>query len=638
MTTIVPRQQQVGAIQLASNALRRFRKALVVLATGLGKTITSAFIAQKVKARRVLFLVHNNYILENSLEEYRRVFGESRTYALYNGLSKNGAADADFVFASFQTMGGNLSKWRKNHFDLLIVDEGHHAHAETYRPVIEHFKCARLGLTATPDRGDLQNIREIFGNEVVNVSLEEAVARGWLPRIEYHVVTDESLDEKALQEIATEIHESKKRFTMAEVNRRIFIKKRDEEIARIINGYSEKAIVFCASISHAERLSKSLELGASFHSEVGESQQGTWDQNQATLIALKNGTVRRVCAVNAFNEGVDVPSIGLVAFCRVTGVPTIFRQQLGRGLRPGKDKLVVLDFVGNLERVQLVLEMMNRISDLHEKFTPQGEMDREGYIRERFEVSGKGFEFTFSDEIVDLMKVLERCEPRKTKDDFYPTWKEASRAAIELGITSMRDYYQKYLEDSNLPSYPQRLYGDFPGWPVFLGGVAKAEIYTTWQEASRSAIALGIKSQQEYYKEHQKDPRLPADLYSSYSDFPGMRVFLGTESYGTWQESSKAAIALGIKSQAEYWKRYKEDPRLLATPHKRYPDFPGYRVMLGGSEKFGTWQEASVVAIAMGIKSSSEYKKRYAENPRLVGSPAWSYPDFPGWHKFLGKT
>jgi hypothetical protein len=113
---------------------------------------------------------------------------------------------------------------------------------------------------------------------------------------------------------------------------------------------------------------------------------------------------------------------------------------------------------------------------------------------------------------------------------------------------------------------------------------------------------------------------------------------LGTESYGTWQESSKAAIALGIKSQAEYWKRYKEDPRLLATPHKRYPDFPGYRVMLGGSEKFGTWQEASVVAIAMGIKSSSEYKKRYAENPRLVGSPAWSYPDFPGWHKFLGKT
>ena len=516
---IVPRQQQVGAIQLASNALRKAHKALVVLATGLGKTITSAFIAQKVKARRVLFLVHNNYILENSLAEYRRVFGDSRTYALYNGLSKNGADNADLVFASFQTMGGNLSDWSKNHFDLLIVDEGHHAHAETYRPVIEYFTCSRLGLTATPDRGDLQDIREIFGNEVVNISLEEAIARGWLPRIEYHVITDESLDENALQKIMEEIKHSKKRFTMAEVNRRIFIKKRDEEIARIINGYGEKAIVFCASIPHAERLSKSLELAASFHSEVGESQADTWDQNQATLTALRNGTIRRVCAVNAFNEGIDVPSIGLVAFCRVTGVLSIFRQQLGRGLRAGKDKLIVLDFVGNLERIKLVQEMMDRVSDLHEKFTPQGEMDREGYIRERFEVSGKGFEFTFSERIVDLMKVLEHCER-----DFYPTWQEASVATQNLGIKSSTEYKIRYKEDEKLPSATHIVYSDFPGWTVFLGGALR---YETCAEASAAAQKLGTKSLREYKTRYKEDGKLPSDPGRVYPDFPGYPKFLG---------------------------------------------------------------------------------------------------------------
>ena len=489
-----------------------------MLPTGLGKTITSAFIAQKVKARRVLFLVHNNFILENSMKEYVRVFGESHTYALYNGLSKNGAADADFVFASFQTMGGNLSEWSKDHFDLLIVDEGHHAHAETYRPVIEHFTCPRLALTATPDRGDLQNIREIFGDEVVNITLEEAVARGWLPRIEYHVITDESLDDAALQEIMREIRESKKRFTMAEVNRRIFIKKRDEEIARIINGYNEKAIVFCASIHHAEGLSEFLNLSSTFHSEVGENQKDTWDQNQTTLTALKNGTTLRVCAVNAFNEGIDVPSIGLVAFCRVTGVPTIFRQQLGRGLRPGKDKLIVLDFVGNLERVQLVLEMMNRISDLHEKYTPKEDMDREGYTRERFEVSGKGFEFTFSDKLVDLMKVLEHCET-----EFYGTWQEAGVAAQKLGIESYPEYRKRYREDPRLHSDPKKFYPDFPGWKVFLN----TGFYTTCAEASTAAQRLGIKGFTEYQKRYREDPRLPSNPDAFYPDFPGWKKFLG---------------------------------------------------------------------------------------------------------------
>lgn len=534
------RVYQELATKAALKGLRaRFKRALVVMATGLGKTLTAVFVTKKFRPKKTLFLVHNNHILKHALDEFRLVFDEKTKMVTYNGMSKDGAKDADIVFATWQTMGRNLKKWKRNHFDLVIVDEAHHSEADTYRPVIDYFTGAKLGMTATPDREDKRNIRNIFGNEVINITLEEAIARGWLPRIEYHVVTDESLDEEALQEIAAEIRESKKRFTMAEVNRRIFIRKRDVEITRIINGYLEKAVVFCASITHAERLSKSLELAETFHSRKGNDQSESWNKNQKVLGALHNGTIRRVCAVNAFNEGVNVPSVGLVAFCRVTEALTIFRQQLGRGLRPGKDKLIVLDFVGNLERIQLVLELMNKISNIHKKYTPRNKIRNEGYDRQRFEVSGKGFEFTFSDEVKDLMKILDHCQ-----SNFYPTWQEASRAAIALGITRHVDYISGYRRDPRLPSTPETIYPDFPGVKIFLG----TTYYPTWQEASVKAIELKIKSFQEYTRRYKEDPRLHSSPYKFYKDFPGFSRFLGKERrsrkdfYPTWQEDRKSVV------------------------------------------------------------------------------------------------
>jgi len=642
---VTPRTYQRVAVKAALKGLRsRLKRALLVLATGLGKTMTVAFTAKEMGAKRILFLVHNNFILKHAVDEFRMVFDEKTKMATFNGMSRNGAKTADIVFATWQTMGGNLKKWARNHFDLVIVDEAHHSEAETYRPVAKYFTGAKLGITATPDREDKADIRDIFGKEVVNITLEEAIARGWLPRIEYHVITDESLDDKALQEITEEIRESKKRFTMAEVNRRIFIKKRDTEIARIIAGYNEKTIVFCASIEHAERMAKSLPLCSSFHSGKGASQGDTWAQNQETLDHLKNGIIRRVCAVNAFNEGVNVPTIGLAAFCRVTGSLTIFRQQLGRGLRPGKDKLIVLDFVGNLERIQLLLEMMNRISDLHEQFTPRGEIEREGYTSQKFEVSGKGFEFTFSDKVVDLMKVLEHCER-----ELYPTWQEASQAAIKLGIKSKMEYRERYKEDAHLPSFPLGAYDDFPGMVVFLGGVTHVEPYTTWQQASHAVKKLGIqRSGKPYAQRYREDAKLPASPRVTYPDYPGDNVFFGTPPrrgnlYKTWQQASKAAIKLKIRTFHEYLKRYKEDPKLPSSPHN-FKDFPGWGVFLGTGAKprkdravfYKTWQEASRAVKKHKLKRGRDYKVRYRVDPKLPSNPWHIYKDYPGHDVFFG--
>lgn len=635
---ITPRVYQVAAVKAAIPALKaRLKRALIVLATGLGKTLTAALVAKKMRAKKILFLVHNNFILQHAVEEFRVVFGNSTKMAVYNGMSKEGAEEAQILFATWQTMGKNLKQWDSNYFDLIIVDEAHHSGAATYLPVLKYFKAARLGITATPDRSDDLNIRTIFGKEVVNVTLEEAIARNWLPRIEYHVITDESLDEEALQRIASEIREGKKRFTMAEVNRRIFIRKRDEEIARIINSYDEKAVVFCANIKHAERLSQVLKNSATFHSSTGSHQEETWKKNQGVLADLKEGRVRRVCAVNAFNEGVDVPSVGLVSFCRVTSVSTIFRQQLGRGLRPGKDKLVVLDFVGNLERVQLVLDMMNRVADLHEQTTPRSEIAREGYIREQFEVSGKGFEFTFSDEVVDLMDVLKRVDR-----DLYPTWQEASKAAQRLKIATADKYRLSYRKDPQLPGNPAAKYGsDFPGWASFLGQEER-RIFSTWKEA-RGRLTPGKFTTRREYKDGYKemDSRLPMHPDRLYNDFPGWDTYLGKRSgpvYETWQQASKAAQKLGLVSSTQYLHGgYKKDARLPSDPSQKYSDFPNWREFLGRSLLYPTWEEASVAARQLGATSSSTYRHLCKSDHRLPTNPKVKYKDFPGWEVFLGR-
>jgi len=584
-TEIVPRVYQKQVIQVALAGLNgRFRRALVVLATGLGKTLTSAMIAKKFKARRILFLVHNNFILEHAMSEFARIFDPEKVkMVIYNGFSKKGATEADIVFATWQTMGKNLDKWSPDYFNLIIVDEAHHAEAETYKPMIVYFTGAKLGITATPDREDEADIRQVFGDEVVNITLEEAIVSGWLPRIEYHVVTDESLDEFALKQIMMEIKNAKRGFSMAEVDRRVFIRKRNKEIAKIINSHKEKAVVFCSSIGHAERMRRALKNASTFHSAKGKNNKDTHKKNQKVLNALNKGTIRQICVVDAFNEGVNVPTVGLVAFCRVTQAATVFRQQLGRGLRPGKEKLIVLDFVGNLERIRLILEMVDRIKGFGEQTG-----NREKYNQERFDVSGSGFEFTFSDEVVNLIEILKRI-----KRDLYSTWQEASVAARKLGIKTSIEYIfrKRYKEDPKLPCNPHAVYSDFPGWPKFLRDAV--EKYSTWQKASEQTRKLGIKSSTEYSKRYKEDPKLHRNPHTIYMDFPGWPVFLKGEDgkkelrkkrkdfYQRWPLAMVAVRRLRIKSHAEYKKRYKEDERLPSDPAIVYKKFPGWPVFLG---------------------------------------------------------
>jgi superfamily II DNA or RNA helicase len=622
------RPYQKIAINAAIKALQRVGKALVVLATALGKTLVAALVAKKIGGKGI-FLVHNNDILEDAMKEFRKVFPHA-TFGLYNGQTKD-IVGADIVFASLQTMTRNLKKFKRNQFKWMVVDESHHSHADTYRKVIEFFFCKKLGITATPNRSDLQDIRQFFGQEVIDIQLEEAIARGWLPRIEYHVISDESLDEAKLEQIAQEVAKGKKRLTIAEINRRVFIRARDEKIAEIVSGYPEKAAVFCRSVTHTETFAKSLSSSRTYHSSNSRA------KNDDALEALRNGLIRRILAVNAFNEGINVPDVGLVVFARATDSETIFRQQLGRGLRPGKDKLIVLDFVGNVDRMRLIRQMTEKIATLHEKYTTDLERNREGYRRDALMLSGKGFEFTFSRQVVDLFEVLDRVDVEP-----YKTWEQASKAAIRAGFKSSTEYTRGYRkEDPRLPGRPDFSYQKtgWPGWDVFLGIPIK---YSTWQEASKAAVKLGITGFTSYKKKYKRDPKLPSAPKDYYKDFPGIAVFLGKERYPTWMEAAEAAKKFGLSSEIEYKKGYRKDPRLPQSPYHYYRgEFPGWVKFLDRKiiEKYPTWQEASVAVKKLKIKTTAEYtkKKKYMADPRLPASPWTEYADFPGMSVFLGN-
>jgi superfamily II DNA or RNA helicase len=621
---LTPRPYQREAILLGRKALKKHQRALVVLATGLGKTLISAWIWQGFKRGKGLFLVHTNGILYGAMKEYRRVFGEKAKFAIYNHRSKD-IEEADIVFATFQTMRRRLRHFPKDYFSWMTVDETHHAHALSYKPVVEYFSCPKLGITATPDRADLRDIRGLFGNEVVNVPLEEAIARGWLPKIEYHLVTDPGFDEAALQRLTREVLEDGTRLSLKELNRRIFIRARDEKVAKIIQRYDEKTIIFCRNIAHAEHFKRFLKNAESYHS--GHSDE----HNERVLDNLRVGITKRVLAVNSFNEGIDIPDVGLVVFYRTTDSDTIFRQQLGRGLRPTKQKLIALDFVGNIERIQRLRALALKIAELHEQFTPKRERSREGYTRSRLHLSGKGFEFTFADKLVDVLKVVDRINV-----DPYPTWQEAAVSARAFGMRSQSEYTRHYKKEPRLPSNPNQMYKDYTGDTIFFG----TDKYSTWQEASRSAIGMGIQTAKQYQSLYRRDSHLPSNPDGLYKDFPGWRIFLGkpaeTEKYKTWREAQKAAHKLGAFSWVSYQTHYKKDPKLPSNPSTHYKDWPGGRKFFAsGKWKYPTWQKASRAIRRLGIRTFTEYFRRRHEDPLLPAVPHKTYKDFPGYSKFL---
>lgn len=338
---VVPNSMQRKALK----ELTRYRdtgvkRALIISATGSGKTYLAAFDARNFDAKRVLFVVHRETILKDAKQTFMNVFGAEKTCGLYTGNSKD--LDCNFVFASSNMLARHLTEFDKNEFDYICYDEVHHIVAECGKKILNYFNPEfLLGLTATPERMDNQDIFELFEQNVpFELRLRDAINNDLVVPFHYYGIRDDLIN-------YGEDDKNKVSKNIAESDNIDFIVKEIEK-HRLPNE-KLKAVAFCTNIAHCSLMANELAMrGYSTVALTGENNTG---ERIKAFNDLQDETndLEIICTVDILNEGVDIPAINTVLFLRPTESSTIFLQQLGRGLRKYQNKqyLTVLDFIGN---------------------------------------------------------------------------------------------------------------------------------------------------------------------------------------------------------------------------------------------------------------------------------------------------
>ena len=337
-----PTSVQVAALEaLACSRDAGFRRGLVVLATGLGKTWLAAFDATRMGARRVLFVAHREEILSQAAQTFIRIRPKARV-SLYKGHSHD--AEVDVLCASVQTLAraAHLERFAPQHFDYVVIDEFHHAAAATYRRLLGHFAPAfLLGLTATPDRTDQSDILSLCDDNLVFTrNLFEGIQSKLLAPFHYYGILDESVDYR-------EVPWRNGRFDPELLSNKLATLARARHAIKEWRARAQKrTLAFCVSVIHAEYMAAQFEKSGITSAAVYSG--STLGRTEA-LEHLRDGRLSVIFSVDLFNEGVDLPSIDTVMMLRPTESKVLFLQQLGRGLRCADEKqhLIVLDFIGN---------------------------------------------------------------------------------------------------------------------------------------------------------------------------------------------------------------------------------------------------------------------------------------------------
>ena len=353
---INPNSMQVSALE-AIDEIRSENadRALLISATGTGKTYLSAFDVKKFNPKRLLYLVHREVILRKAMESFAKVVDKDKKRGLLTGNSKD--YGADYLFSTIQTMSQDqvLSKFPRDYFDYIVVDEAHHIGAATYQKIVDHFNPKFiLGMTATPERTDGFDIFRQFNYKVAyKIRLKEAMEQNMVCPFHYYGISDLVVDGVSLKD-----KEDFNRLTSDERVRHIINKIRFFDYS----GDRVRGLVFCRKSiggrNEARELSEKFNrLGYKTTYLTSTSSQLEREEAIKKLESKnrENG-LDYIFVIDIFNEGVDIPSVNQIVMLRPTESPIIFTQQLGRGLRHSDDKeyLVVVDFIGNYDNNYLI--------------------------------------------------------------------------------------------------------------------------------------------------------------------------------------------------------------------------------------------------------------------------------------------
>ncbi|SEF58252.1 DUF3427 domain-containing protein [Lachnospira multipara] len=330
-------------------------RALLISATGTGKTYASAFAMRELGFKKVLFLVHREQILNQAIKSYKKVLPSTASTGLLSGNHKD--YHADYLFSTVQTMSREeiLNKFDINMFDCIVIDETHKAGAPTYQKIMEYFKPRLfLGMTASPERTDGFDIYKLFDHNIAyEIRLNQALEEDLLCPFHYFGISDLSIDGELIDDNTA--------------FNKLTSKSRVDHILEQANYYGHsgervKGLIFCSRNEEAKQLS--VEFNSRGLNTVALSGENSEEEREAAVARLEmdnfeeNGhkALDYIFTVDIFNEGVDIPEVNQVIMLRPTQSAIIFVQQLGRGLRKADNKeyVVVLDFIGNYQNNFLI--------------------------------------------------------------------------------------------------------------------------------------------------------------------------------------------------------------------------------------------------------------------------------------------
>ena len=348
-----PNKMQVKFVQ---NILRMYsekiNKAMLLSSTGTGKTYASAFAMRELHPERLLFVVHREQIAKQAMSSYRKIFGSEKSYGLLSGSQKD--MDADCMFSTMQMMAKPEihEQFKRDAFDIIVLDECHHAGSESYQRIMGYFKPKFwLGMTASPDTNNY-DIYDLFDHHIAyEIRLQQALEEDLLCPFHYFGITDLEINGEVFDDSA-----GLRNFANLVCDARVnYILEKAEYFG--YSGDRVKGLIFCSRKEEARELSKKINLrikkgGSLYRTEVltGEDNQARREEVIERLTDDEaDGRLDYILTVDIFNEGVDIPEVNQVIMLRPTESPVVFIQQLGRGLRKfdNKEYVVILDFIGN---------------------------------------------------------------------------------------------------------------------------------------------------------------------------------------------------------------------------------------------------------------------------------------------------
>lgn len=457
---ILPNQMQEAALKnLSALVKENAKRALVVSATGTGKTYLGAFAVKEYKPKKFLYLVHREQIAKKALASFYRVIGGNKNdYGLLTGSKHD--FNKKYLFGTVQTVSQEqmLGQLDPKEFDYILIDEAHRVAAPTYKKILNHFAPKfLLGMTATPERMDKQNIYEIFDYHLAyEIRLKDALNEQMLAPFHYVGVEDYTVGNQIITET------SKLKDLVAE--------KRVEYVLKQLDYYGycgeqAKGLVFCSRQEEARELAKLFSQAG--HPSCALTNEDNQKRRAEVTQQLENGEIEYIFTVDLFNEGIDIPSLNQIVMLRNTQSSIVFIQQLGRGLRkfPGKDYVTVIDFLGNYKNNYLIPIALNG-----DKSRDKDQAVRESKLPQVIDVSTINFTEIASQRILaslEKIKLDSMREFRKSYEDLkekigkvpllYDFYQYGTTAptvfAKNHALANYGDFLKKMGENINLSNY-----------------------------------------------------------------------------------------------------------------------------------------------------------------------------------------